>query len=118
MKQNKINNETMTVNGTVENEVNNTKKTISLFPHQDNIMGEVKETEIEDREFYGFGDTNNEFWDLLAYKDEIPLMEFAVYAKAFMLQSIEENACTQFKVHGFESRLLGLIEANVEIYEA
>lgn len=98
----------------------NTKKNVSLFPHMDKVMTNYDsqhEDFDESREFYGFGDDNADYYDMAAFKDEIPLMEFVILAKALMLQYQEEYGCKHFKVHGFETRLLGQVDDDIEFFE-
>ena len=111
-QRDKINDETITIeenygelsiNDTIEDEYD-----LDL-PDDDRIMRGYywdHEKFDETREFYGFGDAGGEFWDIAAFKDEMSLEEFLVYAKQLMHEFLREEVCTKFKFHGFDGILV------------
>ena len=108
MKQNEINNETMTVNGTVKNEV------LTINTNEDKFLYGFRETKNNKREFYGFKHTHSDFW-FAAYCDEVTLEEFVAKAKEIANGDIQ---CGQnqkhYTCHGFNPNLLGI--PNMEKY--
>lgn len=98
MKQNEINNETMTVNGTVENEV------LTISTNEDKFLYDFRETRNNKREFYGFKNNffENHRWLVAAYCDEVTLEEFVAKVKEIA------NTEKQYTCHGFNPNLFGM----------
>lgn len=100
MKQNEINNETMTVNGTAENEV------LTISTNEDKFLYGFRETRNNKREFYGFKNNHFDDW-VAAYCDEVTLEEFMAKVKEIVNMDIQYGH-KHYTCHGFNPNLLGV----------